>query len=83
MKIPAAGLPLAMRTAKLSTQNINETNTAQKIDHPVKKNRSKNGINVLFSSWFGMAVTWQLEGTIAIALHRSAICINFFMGVVQ
>ena len=47
MKIPAAGLPLAMRTAKLSTQNINETNTAQKIDHPVYKSRSKNDINVL------------------------------------
>ena len=36
-----------------------------------------------FSSWFGMAVAWQLEGTIAIALHGSAICINFSMGVVQ
>ena len=79
-KIPAAGLPLAMRTAKLSTQNINETNTAQKPDHPVYKSRSKNDINVLFSSWFGMAVAWKLEGTIAIALHGSAICINFSWG---
>ena len=83
MKIPAAGLPLAMRTAKLSTQNINETNTAQKLDHPVYESRSKNDINVLFSSWFGMAVAWQLDGTMSIALHGSAICINFFMGVVQ
>ena len=79
MKIPAAGFPraLAMRTAKLSTQNINETNTAQKLDHPVYESRSKNDINVLFSSWFGMAVAWQLEGTISIALHGSAICIKF------
>ena len=80
MKIPAAGLPLAMRTAKLSTQNINETNTAQKLDHPVYESRSKNDINVLFSSWFGMAVAWQLEGTISIALHGSAICIKFSWG---